>query len=156
MNDARCWVLVFVGCLVCCGGCRTTVPISYVSPNDTVALVEIMSGAKEGTHSAPLLWLRNIDGNAPTRSRGNNGNIYAYELTPGHHIFDLRRLGPMKRGDTTFLLNQPLLIEMEAGAGHNYRINAHIYDENTLSLYIEDIDTGEIVSGHRPEMQEDR
>ena len=151
MNDVRSWALVLAVCLVCCGGCKTSMPISYVSPNDTVALVEIMSSAKQKNQSASLLWLRYINGKSPVRSRGNNGSTYAYELTPGHHVFDLRRLGPMRKGDKTFLLNQPLLIELEARAGHNYRINAHIYDADTVSLYIEDIGTGEIVSGHRPE-----
>jgi hypothetical protein len=46
---------------------------------------------------------------------------------------------------------QPLTIELEARAGHNYQVCAYACDANTVSLYIEDIITGEVVSGHRPE-----
>jgi hypothetical protein len=44
-----------------------------------------------------------------------------------------------------------LTIELNALAGHNYRIRSYVYDVQTTTLYIEDIDTGEVVSGHRPE-----
>lgn len=101
----------------------------------------------------PLIMLRHVDGRGPAQFtvRGNNGRAYAIELPPGRHILDVRVTGGEPEGGHTIRVMQPLSIELEARAGHNYRVCAYAYDANTVSLYIEDIITGEVVSGHRPE-----
>ena len=101
----------------------------------------------------PLIMLRYVDGRGPAhfKVRGNDGSAYAIELPPGRHILDVRVTGGEPEGDRTIRIMQALTIELEARAGHNYRVCAYAYDANTVSLYIEDIITGEVVSGHRPE-----
>jgi hypothetical protein len=101
----------------------------------------------------PLIMLRHVDGRGPAqfKVRGNDARAYAIELPPGRHILDVRVTGGEPEGDRTIRVLQALTIELDARAGHNYRVCAHAYDANTVSLYIEDIITGEVVSGHRPE-----
>lgn len=101
----------------------------------------------------PDIMLRHVDGRGPAhfKGRGNDGRAWAIELPPGRHILDVRVTGGEPEGDRTIRVMQPLTIELEARAGHNYRVCAYAYDANTVSLYIEDIITGEAVSGHRPE-----
>ncbi|MEK6655354.1 MAG: hypothetical protein AABY92_09435 [Thermodesulfobacteriota bacterium] len=100
-----------------------------------------------------MIMLRYVDGRGPAhfKVRGNDGRAYAIELPPGRHILDVRVTGGEPEGGHTIRVMQPLTIELEARAGHNYRVCAYAYDANTVSLYIEDIITGEVVSGHRPE-----
>jgi hypothetical protein len=145
---------ILTGVLMCCGGCMTSRPISYVAPSDPVALVEVVyrtQRPRQATEPPPLM-LRYVDGKTPGIGRGHNGSAYAVELTPGRHVLDVRIIEQIRpKGDRTILMNQPLVMELDARAGHNYRIYAHVYDANTVSLYIEDIITGEVVSGHRPE-----
>ena len=97
--------------------------------------------------------LRYVDGRGPAhfKVRGNDGSAYSIELPPGRHILDVRVTGGEPEGDRTIRIMQALTIELEARAGHNYRVCAYAYDANTVSLYIEDISTGEVVSGRRPE-----
>jgi len=78
--------------------------------------------------------------------RGKWGNwTYVFELTPGVHTFEI-----IIHNGSDFP-GFPLTIDLNAHAGHLYRICAHNYDKVTTSLYIEDVSTGEVVSGHRPE-----
>ena len=150
-----CWVLV--GVVMICTGCMT-LPISYVAPGDPVAVLENVY-RQEGPSSNPTMPLfinvAHVDGRGHThfKLRSWNRRAWAFELPPGPHILDVRVVRQLPKGehDTTFTLGQPLTIELEARAGHNYRVCAHAYDAKMVSLYIEDIITGEVVSGHRPE-----
>jgi hypothetical protein len=101
----------------------------------------------------PPIMLSHVDGRGPVhfKVRGNDGRAYAIELPPGRHILDVRVTGGGPEGDRTIRIMQALTLELEARAGHNYRVCAYAYDANTVSLYIEDIDTREVVSGRRPE-----
>jgi hypothetical protein len=178
MKSMHCSGLVLAGVLLFCGGCHS--PISYVAPGDPVALLEhvyrpegprrpaskppsiffgtvpIAPGQDRAQRLAtvpPHIILRHVDGYGPAhfKVRGNTAHAWAIELPPGRHILDVRVTGGNPEGDRTIRVMQPLTIELEARAGHNYRVCAYAYDANTVSLYIEDIITGEVVSGHRPE-----
>jgi hypothetical protein len=180
MKSMHCSGLVLAGILLFCSGCLSPSPISYVAPGDPVALLENVYSPKGPRRPAsnppsiffgtvpiapgrdraqrlatvpPLIMVRYVDGRGPAnfKVRGNNGRAYAIELPPGRHILDVRVTGGEPEGDHTIRVMQPLTIELETRAGHNYRVCAYAYDANTVSLYIEDIISGEVVSGHRPE-----
>jgi hypothetical protein len=76
--------------------------------------------------------------------RGKWGDYaIVFELTPGVHTFEVH----LMRNHEAYHLT----IELNARAGHIYQIRGYNYDRMTTSLYIEDVSTGEVVSGHRPE-----
>jgi hypothetical protein len=80
------------------------------------------------------------------------GGEICWELAPGLHAFEIKSAIPLKgEASSSKEFRLPLTIELNALAGHNYRIWAHAYDEKTISLYIEDINTHEVVAGHRPD-----
>ena len=81
---------------------------------------------------------------------GNNEVWWTWELEPGLHTFEVIVMRGKSKSDQD-PLDTPLIIELNVRAGHNYRINAYVYNEVTTWLYVEDIDTGEVVAGHRPE-----
>jgi hypothetical protein len=119
----------------------------------SVPLTDERDWAQRQATVPPPIMLRHVDDYGPAhfKVRGNSGRAWAIELPPGRHILDVRVTGGNPEGDRTIRVMQPLTIELEARAGHNYRVCAYAYDANTVSLYIEDIITGEVVSGHRPE-----
>jgi hypothetical protein len=142
-----CLMLVLVGMLLC-GGCASPPQTPPVSPEAPVAQLEF-SPHKTYKVDGVSAYLDKVDGvkvwtlkgsmkGAGWRGKwGDYANVF--ELTPGAHTFEV-----------TFNQGSPLTIELNARAGHNYRLRAHNYDEVTTSLYIEDVSTGEVVSGHRP------
>jgi hypothetical protein len=88
-------------------------------------------------------WMKGVGSRGDWKWGGDNAIVF--ELTPGVHTFEVT----IDNGSDIHGL--PLTIELNARAGHIYRICAHNYDRVTTSLYIEDVSTGEVVSGHRPE-----
>jgi hypothetical protein len=181
MKSIHCSVLVLAGILLFCGGCRSISyvapgdpvallehvyrPKGPVRPGNRPPQVSVFFGAVSVPLSderdraqrlatvPPHIMLLHVNGRNPGhfKGRGNNGRAWAIELPPGRHILDVRVTGGNAEGDHTIRVMQPLTIELEARAGHNYRVCAYAYDANTVSLYIEDIISGEVVSGHRPE-----
>lgn len=155
MKNLHCSGFVFAVILMFCNGCISKGPISYVTPGEPVALVEFVLKKSQPMESRVVPRLR-VDGRwaLQFKHRGYDGHAFAVELPPGRHVLDARitrSKSGAREGDTTFVENQPLTIELEARAGHNYRLCGYAYDPKTVSFYIEDIDTGEVVSGHRPE-----
>jgi hypothetical protein len=127
MKNLGCSGFVLAAILMFCNGCISQRPISYVTPGDPVALVEFV--LKKQQPMEPRLAMLRVDGRwAPQfKARGYDGHAFAFELPPGRHVLDARIAGSKSRareGDTTFLGNQPLTIELEACAGHNYRLCA--------------------------------
>jgi hypothetical protein len=137
---------------VLCGGCASPPQTPPVSPDAPVAQLEY-SGFEIYKAAGVSAYLAKVDGvkvwtlkgsmkGAGWRGKwGDYANVF--ELTPGVHNFEV-----------TINQGSPLTIELNARAGHNYRLCAHNYDKVTTSLYIEDVSTGEVVSGHRPEKVE--
>ena len=141
------------------GGCVSSPGISYVRPDEPVALFEFAYRSENG--SFPPLFIDKVDGKGLWKGiiwRGSNrtSHSHAFQLTPGPHTFDVQMI-PAKHGPGGVWGEKgrfepiSLTIELNALAGHNYRIRSYVYDVQTTTLYIEDIDTGEVVSGHRPE-----
>lgn len=181
MKSMHCSGLVLAGILLFCGGCRSISYVapgdpvalleqvnrpkgprrpqgkpprmSFFSGAVSVPLTDERDWAQRQATVPPLIMLLHVDGRNPGhfKGRGNTGRAWAIELPPGHHILDVRVTGGNPEGDPTGRVMQPLTIELEACAGHNYRVCAYAYDANTVSLYLKDIITGEVVSGHRPE-----
>ena len=144
----RCFVPVLVGVSVLCGGCISVPKMAPVLPDAPVAQLEF-SALKNYKVNGVSTDLAEVDGvkvltlNGWMKGVGWRGKWGDYamvlELNPGVHTLE----ATINRG-------YPLTLELNARAGHNYRIWAHNYDEVTTSLYIEDVSTGEVVSGHRP------
>ena len=148
----RCFVSVLAGVSVLCGGCASLPQTPPVSPDAPVAQLEF-SAHKTYKVDGVSAYLDKVDGVKVWTLKGSMKGVgwrgtrgdhaTVFELTPGVHTFEV-----------TFNQGSPLTIELNARAGHNYRLRAHNYDEVTTSLYIEDVSTGEVVSGHRPEKVE--
>jgi len=145
----RCFISVLVGASVLCGGCASPPQTPPVSPDAPVAQIEY-SGFDIYKVAGVSAYLAKVDGvkvwtlkgsmkGAGWRGKwGDYANVFT--LTPGVHTFEV-----------TINQGSPLTIELNARAGHNYRLCAGNYDKMTTSLYIEDVATGEVVSGHRPD-----
>jgi len=153
----RCFVPALVGVSVLCGGCISSRKMAPVLPDAPVAQVEF-SPLKIHKVDGVSANLDKVDGVKFSTMkdqmkevgwRGKWGDwTYVFELTPGVHTFEVTM------HNASDILGFPLTIELNAHAGHIYRICAHNYDKVTTSLYIEDVSTGEVVSGHRPEKVE--
>jgi hypothetical protein len=138
--------------MLSCGGCASLPQTPPVSPDAPVAQLEF-SAHKTYKVDGVSAYLDKVDGVKVWTLKGSMKGVgwrgtrgdhaTVFELTPGVHTFEV-----------TFNQGSPLTIELNARAGHNYRLRAHNYDEVTTSLYIEDVSTGEVVSGHRPEKVE--
>lgn len=149
--------IIIITILILLVGCFPKLsPISYVKPSSRDALVEMPRPGSSSTISKFILWPKKIDGQdfwitgfRGGRISGKNDEVWIWELGPGLHTFEV--LVNSKSKSKREPMGTPLVIELNARAGHNYRINAFIFNEETTWLYIEDIDTGEVVAGHRPE-----
>ena len=142
----RGFVSVLAGVSVWCGGCASPPQTPPVSSDAPVAQLEYSPFKVDGVN----VYVNKVDGvkvwtlNGSMKGvgwRGKRGDhATVFELTPGVHTFGVE-----------IDIKHPLTIELNARAGHNYRLRAYNYDEVTTSLYIEDVSTGEVVAGHRPE-----
>jgi hypothetical protein len=146
-----CFVPVLVGVSVLCGGCISSRKMAPVLADAPVAQLEFsphklykvdgVSAYLDKVDGVKVLTLKRVKG---VGWRGKWGDYaIVVELTPGVHTIEV-----------TISRSYPLTIELNARAGHIYRICAHNYDKVTTSLYIEDVSTGEVVAGHRPEKVE--
>ncbi len=122
--------------------------ISYVTQDEQVALIELPYGKNE----MPMM-IGKIDGKLfhGLKPRGAEKKrwVFGLELPPGLHSFEATVFTMVENKQNPF--KTPLSIELNAVAGHNYRFGVQVYDKDTTSIYIEDINTGEVVSGHRTE-----
>ena len=144
-------LLILVGCF------PKFLPISYVKPSAPDALVEMPIRPTQSNMATLMpkkidgqdFWITGFRGG---RISGNN-EVFTWELGPGSHTFEVIVMRRKSKSKQINPFDTPLIIELNVHAGHNYRINAYVYNEVTTWLYVEDIDTGEVVAGHGPEKQ---
>ena len=138
-------------------GCRTPVESLRVTGDSPTASIEVAGPQSvwKSTKGDPLVvFFSKVDGQPFWKYAKTASSLC---LPPGKHTMDVFTgpVGPRtaKAKRQGFDPTRPLSIEIDAKAGHNYRINAWAYDELSTSLWIDDIDTGECVTGRRPDME---
>jgi len=128
-------------------GCATTPrPVPRVTSDSPFALIEI---AQMGT-----FLFGKLDGEPIYSPKYRNGKRWegGVYIPPGNHTLEVDISHAVVSGtkkQKEINERRPLYIEINAKAGHNYMIKAWAYDEMTISLWIEDINTGECVAGRR-------
>jgi len=138
-------------------GCRTPVESLRVTSDSSTASIEVAGRQSvwKSTKGDPLVvFFSKIDGQSFLKYAKT---VSSLRLPSGKHTLDVFTgpVGPetAKAKRQGYDPTRPLSIEIDAKAGHNYRINAWAYDELSTSLWIDDIGTGECVTGRRPDSE---